>query len=184
SKPIPLDVRIIAATNKNLTRLIEDGRFRSDFYYRLNVVELQLPPLRERKSDIPLLSESFAAELAKTHQKPIPAIDWNVLQFFHRYDWPGNIRELLNVMEYAVLCNENNRITFNSLPHSILDKKEEAFRRKDKRLSTLEEKEKEHIAQLIYETNGNLSEVARRLDIARTTLYRRIKKYNLGNILE
>lgn len=184
SKPIPLDVRIIAATNKNLTRLIEDGRFRSDLYYRLNVVELQLPPLRERKSDIPLLSESFAAELAKTHQKPIPAIDWNVLQFFHRYDWPGNIRELLNVMEYAVLFNENNRITLNSLPHSILDKKEEAFSRKDKRLSTLEEKEKEHIAQLIYETNGNLSEVARRLDIARTTLYRRIKKYNLGNILE
>lgn len=182
SKPLPINVRIIAATNKNLQKLVNEGLFRSDLYFRLNVVELHLPPLKKRKGDIRLLCEFFANELAKTHKKQIPTIDQQVLDFFHRYQWPGNIRELMNVMEYAVLFCEENHITLKSLPKSILENNNEYLTHKDNHLSPLEHKEKEKLKQLIYETNGNLSEVARRCKIARTTLYRKIEKYNLGHV--
>jgi len=179
SKQIPVNVRVIAATNKDLKKLVKEGLFRSDLYYRLNVVELRLPPLRERKPDIPLLCEYFAENLATKHNKPSPAIDYKVLDFFRKFQWPGNIRELMNVMEHAIIFNDNNSITLNTLPNSILEndflletnQKEQPF--------SLEQKEKEEIIDLMKETKGNLSEVARKLNIARSTLYRKIKRYNL-----
>ena len=180
SKPIPIDVRIIAATNKNLEELISEGSFRSDLYYRLNVVELHLPPLHQRKEDIPLLCQFFARELAKNHRREVPTIDKKVITFFHKYSWPGNIRELMNVMEYAILFSENNHIKIESLPKSILEKHGNTIPYSEDRFTRLEKNEKEELLQLIRESNGNLSEVARRCKIARTTLYRKLKKYNLG----
>lgn len=181
AKPIPIDVRIIAATNKNLKQLVEEGKFREDLYYRLNVVELHLPPLRQRHGDIPLLCNYFATELAKTHGKEVPTIDQEVIDFFHDYDWPGNIRELMNVMEYAILFNEENRITMESLPKTILEKRH--MSEDHEGLTKIEKLEREQIIELIKETNGNLSEVARRCNIARTTLYRKMKKYKINNMI-
>lgn len=181
SKSIPINVRIIAATNKDLTNLIEEGLFRSDLYFRLNVVELHLPPLRKRDGDIQLLCHFFMKELAHTHEKPVPTMDDEVLQLFQQYHWPGNIRELMNVMEYAVLFSDENHISVSSLPKSLVNKVKQP-KKTNNDLSPLEQKEKEKLMQLMAETNGNLSEVARRCKIARTTLYRKIEKYNLGSV--
>lgn len=183
SKPIPIDVRIIAASNKDIEHLIEVGTFRLDLYFRLNVVELHLPPLKERTGDIGLLCNYFASELADTHDKEVPTIDPQVLAFFNQYHWPGNIRELMNVMEYAILFCENNYITLDSLPNTIINKNKYATEHENIQLTPLEIREKEEISQLILETNGNISEVARRCKVARTTLYRRIEKYALEEIL-
>lgn len=183
SKPISIDVRIIAATNNNLEKLVNEGAFRSDLYYRLNVVELYLPPLSERQGDIPLLCQYFAKELAKTHGRIAPTIDKKVLAFFNKYPWPGNIRELMNVMEYAILFSEENHIKIESLPKSILEKHKKSITHPEDRFTKLEIAEKEELVQLIRETNGNLSEVARRCNIARTTLYRRLNKYDLDTML-
>lgn len=183
SKPIPIDVRIIAATNKNLKQLIDKGLFRTDLYFRLNVVELHLPPLMERKGDIPLLCRYFATELANTHGKQIPTFDPQVIDFFQKYRWPGNIRELMNVIEYAVLFCDNNRISLDSLPNSMLERNEMVIHHDKTDLTPLEQKEKEEIIHVIHETAGNLSETARRCKIARSTLYRKIKKYELEPFL-
>ncbi|MBA4537258.1 sigma-54-dependent Fis family transcriptional regulator [Bacillus aquiflavi] len=174
SRPLPVDVRIIAATNKNLTSLIDKGEFRLDLYYRLNVVELILPSLQERKEDIPLLCRYFTMNSANTHNRPVPEIDRQVLAFFRHYDWPGNIRELKNIIEYAVLFCKNNRITLDSLPKKLLNNSNVSST-----LTPLEAEEKRKIEQLLLETGRNLSEVARRCEIARTTLYRKIQKYQL-----
>lgn len=179
SKPVPVDVRIIAATNQDLASLIQKGTFRSDLYYRLNVVEVHLPPLKHRKGDIPLLCQHFATELAKSHGREVPAIDNEVLAFFEEHSWPGNIREMKNVMEYAVLFHGGQHITMESLPKSILEKQKEVDSPPVDRFTPLERAEREEIIELIHETNGNLSEVARRCQIARTTLYRRMKKYHI-----
>ncbi|HHW37274.1 MAG TPA: sigma-54-dependent Fis family transcriptional regulator [Bacillales bacterium] len=177
SKPISIDVRIIAATNKNLNDLITKEKFRSDLYYRLNVVELSLPSLRERKEDIDHLCHYFARTCANTHGKIVPEIDRQVLTIFHDYDWPGNIRELKNIIEYAVLFSEK-RITIDSLPKKFHDQTK-SLSNKNPQYSPIEQEEKLTIKQLLSETGGNLSEVARRCKIARSTLYRKMQKYQL-----
>lgn len=182
SKPVPVDVRIIAATNRNLQELIKQGKFRIDLYFRLNVVELKLPPLRKRREDIVPLCRHFVERCAKRLGKPIPDIDEEVTSALREYHWPGNIRELENAMEYAVLFCNNNRITLDSLPESLrihLFEGEPLQRGDFNNLTLLELDEKRKIHQLLIETNHNLSEVARRCGIARTTLYRKLRKYNL-----
>ncbi len=182
SRPIPVDVRIIAATNQNLIELIQRGQFRMDLYFRLNVVEFKLPPLRERKEDIVPLCRHFVEKCAKKLGKPVPTIDEQVFSYLRDYHWPGNIRELENAMEYAVLFCSDNHITMSSLPESLRIRpleNELSQRGVYKKLTPLEQNEKKKIIQLLIETNHNLSEVARRCGIARTTLYRKLKKYNL-----
>nr|WP_275899658.1 sigma-54-dependent Fis family transcriptional regulator [Bacillus piscicola] len=179
AKPVPIDVRIIAATNQDLESLIQKGAFRADLYYRLNVVEVHLPPLKNRKGDIPLLCQHFAKELANRHGREVPAISQDVLALFEEYSWPGNIREMKNVMEYAILFHGGHCITLESLPKYILEKQNEFDTYTADRLTPLERAEREEIIELIHATNGNLSEVARRCQIARTTLYRRMKKYEI-----
>lgn len=178
SRPRPVDVRIIASTNRNMKELIQEGKFREDLYYRLNVVEFNIPSLRERKEDIPLLIRYYIIKYAKKHHKPVPTIGNDVLSLLNEYKWPGNIRELTNTIEYAVLFCSNNQITLNSLPDSIQKSSQRLI---DQRLSLseLEQEERHKIKQLIEETGGNLSEVARRCQIARTTLYRKLEKYQL-----
>src|SRR5690625_2188565 len=183
AKPIPIDVRIIAATNQDIKQLINEKKFRSDLYYRLNVVQFHLPPLRERKEDIPVLSQYFVKQLAEKHDRNVPTIDNEVLTLFDQLKWRGNIRELQNILEFAVLFNHNDHITIKSLPEQLItnakqNKKENAV---DDQFTPLEREEKRKIEQLLRETNGNISEVARRCNIARTTLYRKMERYDIKN---
>lgn len=174
SKPVSVDVRIIAATNQNLEQLVKDGKFRSDLYYRLNVVQLALPPLRERGDDVLLLCSHLIRTFAQKHGKRVTAADDEVLAFLRSYHWPGNIRELENAIEHAVLFTAGERIHLSDLPGYLLP-----ANRANPSTSPLEQEEKRLLAQLFRETNGNLSEIARRCNIARTTLYRKLKKYNM-----
>lgn len=179
SDPIPIDVRIIATTNKNLEQSITKQTFRSDLYFRLNIVELHLPKLKNREGDINLLVDYFAFQFATKHGKSAPTINQSVRHFFNQYHWPGNIRELMNVMEYAVLFCVDNHITLDSLPDSVIKRN----KKENIQLSPFELNEKKKISQLIVETNGNISAIARHCEIARTTLYRKIEKYALEELL-
>lgn len=172
---IPINVRIIAATNKNLQSLIEKKSFRLDLYYRLNVVELHLPPLRERTEDLPYLIKQLLKELAEEYNKPIPTLDTEATKLLYNYHWPGNIRELRNVLEFSMLFQEDNVITAINLPKQFMNISPSSTNE----LTLLELKEKEKLYKLLLEEDGNISAVARRCGIARTTLYRKIKKYHL-----
>lgn len=173
SKPVPVDVRMIAATNQNLDILVKEGGFRSDLFYRLNVVQLVLPPLRERGDDLLLLCDHSIQKFSKKHGKRVSGVEEEVLSFLRKYHWPGNIRELENVIEHAVLFANGERIHLQDLPRHLLSNVVNRLE------SPLEKDEKRLLNQLYLETNGNLSEIARRCNIARTTLYRKMKKYNM-----
>ena len=165
---IPVDIRIIAATNKNLWQKVKDGKFRKDLYYRLNVLELALPPLRERKEDIPELIKKFLTAYRPSLKKKEIDIVAGRHQFL-AYDWPGNVRELANVIErFAVLYNGEKE----SIPVLI-----EAFFNKQRLTKSSEQKEEiREIRKVLEEVNGNKTEAARRLGISRTTLWRKLKK--------
>src|SRR5207244_2350267 len=113
------DIRVIAATNQNLTRLVAEGRFREDLFYRINVIPIVLPPLRDRREDIPLLAEHFLGKYAEQMQKPVTAISRPAMELLMRHDWPGNIRELENVLERAVALEATPTVLMESLPPSI-----------------------------------------------------------------
>ena len=179
SKPIPIDVRIIAATNKDLITLVSSNKFRADLYFRLNVVELVLPPLRNRIEDINLLCDFFSEKFSKIYDKKKVPLDTSVLEIFKSYSWPGNIRELMNVMEYSILFNQNDSIKSNSLPKTLLDNMKISNNNYIQDLSSLEIEERKKLSYLLDKYNRNLSEVARQCNIARSTLYRKIKKYDL-----
>jgi sigma-54 dependent transcriptional regulator, acetoin dehydrogenase operon transcriptional activator AcoR len=179
AKPIPVDVRIIAATHQNIPQLIQEGKFRADLYYRLNVVELHIPPLRERQDDIKLLTQHFLDRLCKKYSKSLLSLNKEVLSYFKTYHWPGNIRELENAIEHAVLFCMADQITLSDLPRSMLEKVNLASF-----TDPLNNVEKGLITQYIVESNGNLSEVARRLKVARTTLYRKMAKYGISNMAQ
>jgi len=182
NKPVAVDVRVIAATNQDLARLVQEGKFRADLYYRLNVVQLTLPPLRERGNDLALLCDHFLAQLSREHGKEVKSIAPDVLSLFYRYHWPGNVRELKNVLEHATLFCEGNTVTVADLPAYLASQAisppflEEA---EERQWSPLEQDEKSRLLQLFHETGGNWSEVARRCKMARSTLYRKLKKYGL-----
>lgn len=179
--PIPIDVRIIAATNKDLQYLIEHELFRMDLYFRLNVVEVNLPALRDRKEDIPKLIDKLLLELARAHNISVPMLDKEVFHLFKSYDWPGNVRELRNVLEFAILFQQNNQISVKNLPNNLKEYAFKATNQSKELLTLFEMKEKEKIKQLLQEESGNISAVARRCGIARTTLYRKMKKFHLLN---
>lgn len=122
-KTIPIDVRIIAATNRDIAQMVKDGRFRDDLYYRLFVVHIDVPPLRERKDDIPLLAASFLSQYASENDKHITGIDNNARSLLYNYSWPGNIRELRNAIESAVIMSSGDVITMDDLPPSLLSTK-------------------------------------------------------------
>jgi sigma-54 dependent transcriptional regulator, acetoin dehydrogenase operon transcriptional activator AcoR len=202
AKSVPIDVRVIAATNRNLDKDVQNGKFRSDLYYRLNVVCIHLPPLRQRREDIPLLIQHVLRQLSDRHQLAYPNVDPDVHQFLvDEYDWPGNVRELQNMMEHALLFG-HGRISWEALPPYVqpLDKvqtevplnvttsgphrrrkrnlKEANPARNTRRYCT---QERDELLKWLEMTNGNISEVGRQLGIARTTVYRRMNKYGLLN---
>jgi len=176
TRPVPVDVRIIAATNLNLAEEVKVKRFREDLYYRLNVIEIRLPPLRERREDIPMLVESFLRKCADASHKTLRGMNETALALLMDFPWPGNVRELENVVERAVTLARGEQIVPEDLPPSILgargDRKiiDEAA----DRTLPLQEVEKEYILRILEKTGGNKYQAAQALGIDRKTLYRKL----------
>jgi len=174
---ISIDVRIIAATNRNLEEEVAENRFREDLYYRLNVVTLNVPPLRERGRDIIELAKYFAEKMAVKNRKELAGITDECLQLLASYSWPGNVRELENAIERGVILMRGNELTEKSLPLSI----QKAFNEHSENAQTVSgslfEAERSLILQTLAETDGNKSEAARRLGITRKTLQNKLNRY-------
>jgi two-component system response regulator HydG len=177
---IKVDVRIVAATNKDLLRLAENGRFREDLYYRLNVVALTLPPLRERKEDIPLLAQQFLHAFSEKNNKSIKGFTPHAMDRISRYDWPGNVRELMNAVERSVVLSRSEYLGEEDLPLIPLEPKTESGKRARESIPSdlpLDEIEKAAIIKVLDSSNGNKSEAARRLGITRKTLLKKLREY-------
>ena len=176
---IKVDVRVIAATNRNVQEAVQANHFRKDLYYRLNVVSFDLPPLAARKGDIPLLAQFFIEKHAHQMRKEVPSLSREVIDILKDYDFPGNVRELENIIERGVALTTEGVIEPRHLPDDIRDLKILTFRRKDGTLPTLEEQEIVYIKQVLSETAGNKSAAAEILGIDRVSLWRKIKRYGL-----
>jgi DNA-binding NtrC family response regulator len=177
TKPRTVDVRILSATNMDIENKIKEGKFRKDLYWRLNVIELKLPPLRERIEDIEMLTKHFIKKFAEEHKKDIRGIDSQALALFFDYSWPGNVRELKNALERAVVLAEGSMITAADLPDKLHKIKYE------KETSTLKaylgNYEKHLLVSTYKALNKNKEEVAKTLGIDLATLYRKLKKYGI-----
>jgi len=173
-KPVKVDVRIIAATNQNLQEKVKANEFRKDLYYRLKVVEINLPPLRERKEDIPLLIKLFIKKFNKELDKNITGIARNVQKIFLDYDWPGNIRELKHVIEHAFILCQHSVITSEDLPAEL-----KTCSSSQKPNATAAEEEKELILKILKKTDWNKAKTARFMKMSRSTLYRKIEEYDI-----
>lgn len=180
---INVDTRVIAATNKNLIESISLGLFREDLYYRLNVVGLELPPLRERRDDIPLLAQHFLDMFAKKNHKEIKGFTPRAMDLLIRYDWPGNVRELMNAIERCVVLARSEYIdseNLNTIQNlSQTDSKPLPFYEEKDNSVSLEDVEKTAILRMLEHVSGNKSEAARRLGITRKTLHKKLKKYGV-----
>ena len=179
SDSIDIDTRVIAATNKDLEKEMKEGRFREDLYYRLNVVHIFIPPLRERREDIPLLVDSFIKEFSNENGKKNSAIEPKARNAIYNYDWPGNIRQLRNCIESAVVMTSDDILHFEDLPFK---EKPETEIIKINVGTTMEKAEKEIIIKTLNHENNNKKRVADILGIGRKTLYRKLKEYNIEDI--
>lgn len=180
SDSINLDVRIIAATNKDLSKELEMGNFREDLYYRINVVKIHIPPLRERHEDIPMLSKIFLDEFSKEYKKNLKEIDMETMHILLNHIWKGNVRELKNVIERSVVISKKNEevLTKDYLPIEI-SKDTNFTDLKGKTEITLKEYEKILIIYTLNKVGGNKTTAAKILDIKRQTLYNKIKEYEI-----
>jgi len=174
NEPIKVDVRVISATNRDMKEAIAKGQFREDLYYRLNVVNIELPPLRERTEDIPLLAEHFLKGFALENRKEITGFSPQATDFLLRHEWPGNVRELENAIERAVILAQNSVIDVADLSQQNLVPAGSNASEKD-----LKQVEKGHIQNVLAETGRNYTEAARILGISRMTLYNKTKAYRL-----
>jgi DNA-binding NtrC family response regulator len=173
TQPLEVDFRVIAATNRNLEKAIQDGRFREDLFYRLNVIAFKMPSLSQRKEDIPLLAEHFLRRFCQETNKPIDKISRAAMDELMLYDWPGNVRELENAVERAVVVAKDRQILPEHLP--IFCNKP-LFAPKN---NTLVELEKNHIRQILTDNDWNIARSAKILGIDRSTLYSKIKRYDI-----
>jgi len=176
---IYVDVRFVAATNRNVQEAVQSGEFRKDLYYRLNVVSLDLPPLAARKGDIPLLAQFFLDKHSRLMKRDSPVLSKEVIDILKDYDFPGNVRELENIIERGIALAIDGVIEEKHHPDDIRDLKITTYRRKDGSLPTLEEQEVRYIKQVLAETGGNKTLAAETLGIDRVSLWRKIKRYAL-----
>ncbi|WP_240754606.1 sigma-54 interaction domain-containing protein [Parasulfuritortus cantonensis] len=177
--PVKIDVRVCSATNRDVPELVASGRFRQDLYFRLNVVNLHIPPLSERRGDIPLLAYHFLAKCAALMRKDVREIDPQVLDLLQAYDFPGNVRELENIVERGVALSSGPGIGPGQLPDDLRELSLRTFRKKEGRMPTLDEQERSYIEWVLHETNGNQTLAAQVLGIDRVSLWRRLKRYEL-----
>jgi len=173
TQPLGVDFRCITATNRNLDALVKEGSFRPDLFYRLNVFSILLPPLRERREDIPALADHFLRKYAAAMNKPVPRLSAPALDLLLKYDWPGNVRELENAVERALVIGREPEVQPSDFPFQLHPAPENRGGR------SLEEMERVHIERVLDETGWNLSRAARILEIDRTTLYSKLKRYGL-----
>ncbi|MDP9099261.1 MAG: sigma-54 dependent transcriptional regulator [Verrucomicrobiota bacterium] len=185
NQPLRADVRLIAATNKNLEKLVAEGKFRDDLYFRLNVVHITMPPLRERKEDVPLLVRNFLRHFCKVNEKPLLELTADAMNALLTYSWPGNVRELRTAIEHGVVMARGTKLTLRDLPPNVRAATgaelpggitpAKAFGEKSSALD-LHETEKRLIMQALATTNGNITKAARKLGISRRTLHRKINE--------
>jgi two-component system response regulator HydG len=178
-KPIVVDVRVIAATNRDLLQLVAEGRFREDLLYRLNVIPIQLPPLRERREDIPLLAEAFIERTRLKTRKPVTGLGKEALESLLRYDWPGNVRELINAMEYAfMLCPEGYILPVHLPVH--LSQRGAARLQTSRAQDGNPARDKESLVRALKGAGGKISEAARILGVSRVTLWKWLKYHKIN----
>ena len=177
-KEIELDIRIIAATNRDLDTMVKEGKFREDLFYRLNVIQVKLPGLKERKSDILLLAEKFIDKSSRKIGKKIIGIDSDAANILTSYDWPGNVRELENIIERAVVLSRSDTITVKELSGLSNNSKLNSLTTSD--IIPLSELEKNHIKQALNQFKWNMSLTSQKLGIHRNTLRSKIKEYNIS----
>ena len=181
----PIDVRVISATNRDLKKMVKEGTFRLDLYYRINVIHLHLPPLKERITDIPLLIDYHLQYFNNVLNKKVTKISPEALSKLVSYSWPGNLRELRNMVEYSVNIAKGDTLEVNDLPLDILDSFEHE-RINETEITHVAEKndfyseERKRIINLMLKYNGNKSNVAEKLGISRNTLYKKLKTYKIG----
>jgi transcriptional regulator with PAS, ATPase and Fis domain len=180
-RPIPVDVRIITATNKDLRELVQAGAFREDFFFRVNVIPIHLPALRERLDDLPLLAETFFHRLKAKTGKDIQGISHEAMDVLYRHNWPGNIRELKSVFEYAfVVCNQATIQPEHLLPSVQHSEGSEMASKPVHQPATSSERKKQELIEALQRTGGNRSEAARLLGISRTTVWNRMRRFNIS----
>lgn len=173
----PLDVQIVSSSNRNIKDVIHQGRFREDLYYRLKVIDIELPPLRERKEDIPLLTEHFVEKFSGAAKKSVSGVSEDALKVLMNYSWPGNVRELENVVQRAITLCQHDTILPEDLPANILHESEENLIDKGlKEHYTAEQLEKEYIRRVLIAVGGNKSRAAQLLGFDRKTLYRKLEE--------
>ncbi|CAN5205106.1 sigma-54 dependent transcriptional regulator [soil metagenome] len=188
------DVRLIAATNKDLAKLVKEGKFRDDLYFRLNVVHITMPPLRERKEDIPLLVQKFLRHFCKVNEKPLLELTSDAMNTLLNYDWPGNVRELRTAIEHGVVMTSGPKITLRELPTAVRQAAAagtlpggitagKAFGARTSPLD-LHETERKLIMQALATTRGNITAAAKKLGISRRTLHRKINEMNAAKAAE
>ncbi|MCS0789730.1 sigma 54-interacting transcriptional regulator [Cytobacillus pseudoceanisediminis] len=178
TSPVKVDVRIIAATNRPLEKMMEEKRFREDLFYRINVVPFMIPSLRDRMEDLSLLIDSFIKKITKKSGKRISAIEDEVVEKFHQYSWPGNIRELENVIEASIHLTSNESITTESLPDYMKESAVYPVGKKNLK-DILEETEKRILTQSLSKYNHDRLEAAKALGISKSSMYEKLKKYGI-----
>jgi PAS domain S-box-containing protein len=178
SKPIATDVRIISATNKDLLQLVDQGDYRKDFYFRINVIPIFLPPLRERVGDIPLLAERFFQKMRLKNGKNIAGISKDTMEILVNHSWPGNVRELKGAFEYAFVTCHEEMIQPGHLPETILRPKAAKITHK-KNAFNMQEIEKQELLEILERTGGNQSKAAEILGVSRVTIWNRMKRYGI-----
>ncbi len=179
NKTLSADVRLVAATNKNLEELVKAGEFREDLFFRLRVVEIELPPLRERAGDVPLLAQSFLREFAQENGKPVNDFTADALQALMNYSWPGNVRELRTAMEHAVVLCRGDKISARDLPPSVRGGAAGSAPLLARNDLTVKEAEKQLIIRALKETNGNRTLAAKRTGMSRRTFHRKLHTHHL-----
>jgi DNA-binding NtrC family response regulator len=177
---VPVDIRILAATNKDLKREVEHSTFRQDLYFRLNVITLEVPPLSERRDDIPLLCQYFLRKFSEAQGKHIEEISDDVMNILMCYEFPGNIRELENVMERAVTLANGAVIQTNHLPQDIQQLTFQMHPRRSQEFLTLDENEREYIGWVLEQVHDNKTKAAEILGIDRVSLWRKLRRYQMG----
>jgi DNA-binding NtrC family response regulator len=175
-KPIPIDIRLICATNNDIHSMVSDDTFRQDLLYRINTVEIQLPPLRERTGDIPILASHFLKIYNKKYKKNLSRISSEAINRLNHYHWPGNVRELQHAIERAVIMSDSGRLEAGDFVFSSKKKKSDEI---EIQTYNLDEIERNVIVKVMKQNHGNISQAAAELGLTRTSLYRRMEKYGL-----
>ena len=178
--PVPVDVRIISATNKNIVEMVQEGTFREDFFYRINVIPLEILPVRERGEDISLLAESFFRKMQLKMDKDIRGISSQAMDLLIYYNWPGNVRELRSTFEYAFVTCQGQIITPDDLPGTITQFKAKSFRASLPPSVDKHEQQKQELIKALQTTGGNQTQAAKLLGVSRVTVWNRMKRFGIS----